>query len=247
MKLNKQILEAINRGIQLALDDYEDDGELTSKSNIVKNLDSKKLWDFYNSFVDLGLPSGTKWAKYNLGCDWDKLNEDPKHAKPEDWYGNYYGWGENEPKNNYDWKTYKFGKRDNLTKYNKDGLTELQLEDDAAYQYDKRLKMPTKEQFEELLKYTTNKWVRNYQKIKGLNGRIFKSKINGKEVFIPTSGCYDEKSLKFVGQLCHLWSSSLFLHNSYVAYGLTFYSGRVFIYEYNGRYIGLAIRPVLNQ
>jgi len=109
----------------LALDDYEDDGELTSKSNIVKNLDSKKLWDFYNSFVDLGLPSGTKWAKYNLGCDWDKLNEDPKHAKPEDWYGNYYGWGENEPKNNYDWKTYKFGKRDNLTKYNKDGLTEL--------------------------------------------------------------------------------------------------------------------------
>jgi len=126
MKYNKQILGAINRGIQLALDDYEDDGELTSKSNIVKNLDSKKLWNFYNSFADLGLPSGTLWCKYNLGCDWDKLNTDPQHTKSKDWYGNYYAWGETEPKNNYDWETYKFGKRANLTKYNyEDDLIEL--------------------------------------------------------------------------------------------------------------------------
>jgi len=84
------------------------------------------LWNLYNGFVNLGLPSGTMWCKYNLGCDWDKLNTDPQHTKPEDWYGNYYAWGEIEPKDNYDWETYKFGKRANLTKYNyEDDLIEL--------------------------------------------------------------------------------------------------------------------------
>ena len=39
--------------------------------------------------VDLGLPSGTKWASCNVGA-----------TKPEE-YGGYYAWGETEPKENY--------------------------------------------------------------------------------------------------------------------------------------------------
>jgi len=57
--------------------------------------------DIYNNFIDLGLPSGTLWCKYNLGCNWDKLNTDPQHTKPEDWHGDYYAWGEINPRNNF--------------------------------------------------------------------------------------------------------------------------------------------------
>jgi len=110
----KQILEAINRGIQLALDDYEDGINLpSSKSNIIKNIDTKELWNFYNSFVDLGLPSGTLWCKYNI-----PVNKFTK--KFDELCGGYYSWGEIELKNKdgYDlnewhndlftWKDYEF-------------------------------------------------------------------------------------------------------------------------------------------
>ena len=57
--------------------------------------------------IDLGLPSGIKWASCNVGAD-----------NPED-YGNYYAWGEVLPKEDYSWDTYKYanGYRDKLTKY----------------------------------------------------------------------------------------------------------------------------------
>ena len=59
-----------------------------------------------HEYVDLGLPSGTKWATCNVGA-----------TKPEE-YGNYYAWGETEPKDYYDWSTYKYGSDyDELTKY----------------------------------------------------------------------------------------------------------------------------------
>jgi len=54
------------------------------------------------------LPSGTLWAAYNLGCDIKYLNNtNPKETRPEDWYGNYYSWGEIKPKNNYLERYYK--------------------------------------------------------------------------------------------------------------------------------------------
>ena len=57
-----------------------------------------------NDVVDLGLPSGTLWCKYNLGVNPNQL------LIPKDWYGNYYGWGEIEDKSKqdkeYNWKTY---------------------------------------------------------------------------------------------------------------------------------------------
>jgi hypothetical protein len=44
--------------------------------------------------IDLGLPSGTKWFKYNFGVDYKKLDKMPKDSIPEDWFGDYYAWGE---------------------------------------------------------------------------------------------------------------------------------------------------------
>jgi len=152
--------------------------------------------------VDLGLPSGTLWCKYNLDVNPNKL------SKAKNWYGKYYAWGELEGnKTNedgkiyFDWdnyKFYKFEKGYKLTKYCNnheyglngftDNLTELLPEDDAAYQFKKyhnfKFHIPSKEQCEELINCTTKYWVNNYDPnnmehhindngIKGLNGRVF--------------------------------------------------------------------------
>ena len=69
-------------------------------------------------YVDLGLPSGLKWAKCNLGA-----------SKPSE-RGDYYAWGETAHKAKYYWITYKWMQADHLgwqyiTKYTiADGQTE---------------------------------------------------------------------------------------------------------------------------
>ena len=76
-----------------------------------------------HEYVDLGLPSGTKWATCNVGA-----------SKPEE-YGDYFAWGETKPKSTYNWSTY-FDTDDGGSTfkkyYNNGGLTELQPADDAA-------------------------------------------------------------------------------------------------------------------
>ena len=76
MKNYKQILEAINRGIQLALDDFDDEDQVQNniKSKQVQNRDyTKEYLDLMNDVVDLGLPSKTLWCKYNLGVNPNQL------------------------------------------------------------------------------------------------------------------------------------------------------------------------------
>ena len=267
MKNYKQILEAVNRGIQLALDDFDDEEQVQSiKSKQVNHRDyTKEYLDLMNEVVDLGLPSGTLWCKYNLDVDPTQL------SKPDDWYGDYYAWGELEGnKPGFRWINYKFGKAfDNLTKYcNRssyglkrftDNLTELLPEDDVAYQNKKlhnfKFHIPTKDQCEELINYTNSYWVNNYDPskiehttddggIQGLNGRIFEGK-NGNQLFIPAAGYHSGSDTNSVGTFCFLWSSSLHLANSYNAYNIYFYFDKVDT-VYNGRYCGFSIRPVIN-
>lgn len=108
----------------------------------------------YHEYVDLGLPSGTLWATCNVGAD--SLNE----------IGEYFAWGETEPKNNYDWSnegdykwgvyTYNADLNYGMTKYtSSDGLTTLEAIDDAATaNWGKDWCMPTSDDFNELLTYT---------------------------------------------------------------------------------------------
>ena len=83
--------------------------------------------------VDLGLPSGTKWASQNVGA-----------RKPSD-YGLYFQWGDTQgytseqvgtgkgkKKFADDWSDYKWGVSPNFTKYTTMVAT-LELEDDAAH------------------------------------------------------------------------------------------------------------------
>ena len=274
MKNYKQILEAINRGIQLALDDFDDEDQIQNvKSKQINHRDyTKEYLDLMNEVVDLGLPSRTLWCKYNLGVDSTQL------LTPEDWYGGYYTWGELEGnKTNekgeiyFDQSNYKFGKDYNkLTKYCNnseyglngfiDNLTQLLPEDDAAYQNKKlhnfKFHIPTKEQCEELINYTNNYWVNNYDPTKlkhnseddggifDLNGRIFEGK-NGNQLFIPATGGYFHSTFKSDCSNCYLWSSSLYLKPLYNAYCLATSSDSILIYG-DLRYHGLTIRPVVN-
>lgn len=130
--------------------------------------------------IDLGLPSGILWGAHNLGAN-------PGNT-PESYYGGYYAWGETETKENYNWSTYKYanGASDKLTKYcptdktnywngtgSPDGKTILEAEDDVATITNSAWRMPTKEDFEELITVTTNSWVTDYNGISGLNGIVF--------------------------------------------------------------------------
>ena len=271
MKNYNKILEAVNRGIQLALDDFDDEEQIQNiKSKQINHRDyTKEYLDLMEETVDLGLPSGTLWYKYNLDVNPNQL------LTPEDWYGGYYAWGEIEDKSKqdkeYNWKTYKFAKNEyNLTKYCNnpkyglkdftDNLTELVPEDDAAYQNkhigNYKFHIPTKEQFEELIKYTNNYWVKNYDPnktihnpkddggIPGLNGGVFEGK-NGSQLFIPAGGSRDGFLVKDARTCCRLWSSSLCLNNPSNAYYLFFKPQHIIMIDFN-RYYGHNIRPVIN-
>ena len=121
--------------------------------------------------VDMGL--SVKWATFNVGA-----------TSPED-YGDYFAWGETEPKETYSWATYKWGTSSNLTKYNTtDGKTILDPEDDAAQvHWGDKWRMPSKEEVDELTQqcswiWTTHNNVNGY-KVTGPNGN---------SIFLPAAG-----------------------------------------------------------
>ena len=201
-------------------------------------------------FVDLGLPSGTFWSTKNIGAT--------NGNTAESWYGNYYAWGEIETKDNYDWTTYKYasnGSGYKLTKYCNnssygndgftDDLTQLVPEDDVATQTNSTWRMPTKEDFEELIAGTTSSWVENYNDIEGLNGQVFTSKVNGNTLFIPASGAHVGSDIKNIGSSCSLWTSSFYLSHPNSAYDLYFNnSGYIDASGYVNRCTGYSVRPI---
>lgn len=247
MRNNNKILNAINRGIQLALDDY-DDTEYTPKTKKIGKYkephNMKKFIKMMNMVVDLGLPSGTLWAKYNLGVDPNKLEYSSQ------WFGCYYAWGELKTKAKYSWTNYRFGEESEIKKYNyNDRLTILDKNDDAAYKSQilnldpYNLSIPSKEQFEELKQYTTQIWEENYQHIISLSGYRFIGE-NGNEIFIPASGFKEgDDNWYGIGNSTELWTSELCDESN----GRVFYfTKREIVVQNEERYVGLPIRPIIN-
>ena len=210
------------------------------------NVIIKVVNDNGHPYVDLGLPSGLKWAKYNVG------------ATSETDYGSYFQWGEIEPHStgiSYDWANYNYcnDSYNTLTKYNTnssygenlDGMSTLRSEDDAARaKMGGDWRMPTKDEIQELITYTDNEWVTNYNGT-GIKGRKFTSKKNGNSIFIPASGRYMDSAFNDRGIYGYVWSSSLFTEVPKDAWGLYFYSGQVNANIYYGRNYGLPVRGVL--
>ena len=190
--------------------------------------------------VDLGLPSGTKWANMNVGA-----------TSPED-YGLYFAWGETigytdgtTDSRSFNWASYKWMEYAQMNKYQEDdGKTVLDLEDDAAHaNWGGDWRMPTFDEIEELLDNTTSEWTT----VNGINGRKFTSKTNGNSVFLPVAGYRSGTSLSYQGQEGHYWSSSLYEYYTVYARYLTFYSLKAYWGHNFNRYVGLPVRPVLRN
>ena len=164
---------------------------------------TKKMLDSQYDYVDLGLPSGTLWAKCNVG------------AKTETEYGDYFAWGETKPKKEYGWNTYKFGNEYNLTKYNeKDNLIELELKDDAAnVNMGSAWCIPTKEQWEELFKLD-KKFIKNYNDT-NVPGMLFTG-VNGNTLFLPAANLHGMRMGKYDTETGIYWSNIIgFYRNKY--------------------------------
>ena len=132
-------------------------------------------------YVDLGLPSGTLWATCNVGAE-----------HPYD-VGDYFAWGETQPKERYGWDNYKYISSDStMTKYvfypkspYYDTLRILEPCDDAATtNMGGRWVTPTITEIQELRQECESHLTDNY-KGSGIGGVIFTSKHNGKSIFLP--------------------------------------------------------------
>ena len=192
-----------------------------------------------HDWVDLGLPSGLKWATCNVGA-----------SQPEE-YGDYFAWGEVEPKDYYDWSTYKWcnGSYDTQTKYCNDSYygyngftdnkTTLELSDDAAnYNWGGSWRMPTFEEQEELRNNCSWEWITQ----NGVNGYTVTGP-NGNSIFLPAAGYRYDSSLNDAGSNGYYWSSSLDTDYPDNACNLYFYSDSVEWSNY-GRCVGFTVRPV---
>ena len=187
-------------------------------------------------YVDLGLPSGLKWAKCNVG------------AEKETDYGDYFQWGStkaNTP-NECTWKHAPFngGNR----RYSADAFNQVKdtvcpngilakKYDAAAQIMGSEWRMPTQADFNELLSGTTNRWITNYNDT-GVNGRKFTSKTNGNSIFIPAAGSCVDGEVYDVGDYGDVWSSSLDTSSPSYAWDLGLGSSLCSMdsyYRYNGR------------
>ena len=195
--------------------------------------------------VDLGLPSGTKWMKSNIGA-----------TKPSD-FGKFYQWGdiqgyEDASEHQFDWSDYKWGTSwDKMTKYNNtDHLTLLEAIDDSAVAATGgQASMPTKEQLQELIDNTEHRWL---SLANGFNGIKFWKKgteepTDGNSyIFIPAAGCCGDGGHYDVGSWGRVWSASRDESSASSAWYLYFDAGYVDMLNYI-RCDGYSVRAVVNK
>lgn len=196
-------------------------------------------------YVDLGLPSGLKWAKCNVGATSETEN------------GLFFQWGETTTDTDYTWATYKYwnSTSSTLKKYNTstsygentDGMSTLRSEDDAArVNMGGDWRMPTQAEFQELLDNTNKEWTQ----VNGVNGYKFTSKKDTSNyIFIPATERYSNVSTYMQDISYSIWSSSLNTTTPRYAWGLSFNSRYIKAEEeYTCTYDrsnGLAVRGVL--
>ena len=171
-----------------------------------------------HEYVDLGLPSGLKWATCNVGA-----------TKPEE-YGDYYAWGEIKPKQCYDDDNYTY----------KSNPETLPLSADAAnVNWGGKWRMPTRAEQDELRNHCTWEWTT----LNGIKGCKVISKKNGNSIFLPAAGYRYYDNLYNAGSYGYYWSSSLSTSSSLRAYFLYFSSDDV-VWSSHGRYFGQSVRAV---
>ena len=206
-----------------------------------------------HEYVDLGL--SVNWATCNLGAE--SIQD----------YGDYYAWGETsvKPERTYDWVTYKYcnGTYNELTKYCSDkqfgyngyydDKTILEPSDDAAkVVWGEEWRMPSKEEFNELLDSCTWRWINNSE-VDGIfygRGFLITSRVKGytdKSIFLPAAGYHDMYGLQEAGKTCYYWSNSLDTLSTTGAFGYSFSEYKYFNDSRFTRSKGATIRPVFSS
>ena len=201
-----------------------------------------------HEWVDLGLPTGTKWATCNIGA-----------TKPEE-IGDYFAWGEVKPKEVYSFLNYKYELHETskFTKYNTvrsegengfvDYKTTLDLEDDAAYvNWGGKWMMPTMVQQMELRNECYWEWTEDYNgsgvagcivykakaeadkgvKVSKKNPPLSSYSLSDAHIFLPAAGFRRNGDLLYAGSGGNYWSSSLDAGDPGDEWGVHFDSGDV--------------------
>ena len=182
-----------------------------------------------STVVDLGL--SVKWAAGNVGAT------SPEQA------GLYFAWGETT---GYTAEQCTSGVRTfTQNEYNAGPAAsisaDITLEQDAARaNLGGNWRMPTKDEFQELIDNCGATWVSSYMG-KGVAGRLYTSKVNGNSVFFPAAGLCNYSSVYYVGSDVYCWSASW--RSSSSAWYLYFLSGSQGLY-YRSRYYGHSVRGV---
>ena len=188
--------------------------DIEFKANFIKNSYYPTGAENGKDLVDLGL--SVKWATYNVGA-----------ITPEG-YGDYFAWGETEPKDYYSWSTYKYcnGSSSTMTKYCTsssygivDNKTTLELTDDAAHvNWGGNWRMPTDVEITELCTECTWTWITQ----NGVNGYKVTGS-NGNSIFLPAAGYYNGSQLYDKGSEGRYWSGSLHTDSPSMAYSCKLY------------------------
>lgn len=173
-----------------------------------------------HEYVDLGLPSGTKWATCNVGANF-----------PEE-FGGYYAWGETNEKTYYSWDTYAYYGSKFST-----GISGTQY-DVAHVKWGGNWHMPTRAQCKELCDYCSS----IQTSMNGVSG-VKVTGPNGNSIFLPVAGrrLGDEKG--GVGLSGDYWSDSLYDGNDNQAYFLIVFPDRIEVGNGQRTY-GRSVRPV---
>ena len=203
--------------------------------------------------VDLGLPSGLKWASCNIGAN------SPCESGLLFQFGRVDGYAYGDTNNKF--RTEQQNTADTGSKFiplttsgkTYDAGAVLDSADDAAYvATNGKLRMPTAEEIDELLANTTNQWCQctvlgEDHTSHNIYGGLFTSKADtSKKILIPAAGAFDVRgdgSFNYFGSHCDVWSSSVHTGDIGSGYSLFFNHSNC----YRGNYIrcyGYSVRGV---
>jgi len=216
----------------------------TNTTDTIIDINGIKYHLALSGAVDMG--TSVRWAAFNVGA----------HSPNE--YGDYYSWGEIEPKRVYEWNTYKYvypGNADNprFKKYGPtiDRFDRLQIADDVAKQkWGGKWRMPIKAEMIELIDNT--KWITFT--LRGVSGCVAYSDQTKNAVFFPYNGYKSTEGLVDVELTSDLWAMDmLYTENSYFDY----FNSPKFAYCMDiadqisvqkwARFIGFAVRPIYDE
>lgn len=212
--------------------------------------------------VDLGLPSGIKWANMNIG------------ATSITGYGDYFAWGETKTKKKFIWETYLLcnGSSTTMTKYctslkygEVDHKEVLDLADDAAHaNWGGKWRMPTDEDYDELIENCYLVWTASYNNSGVAGCIVYKAKsvsdkgvviavdgsssadysLSDTHIFMPAAGNYGESGFSGVGASGFYWTSSVYTEKCYGAWRQPFCDYGAVRMKFTSRCNGFTVRAV---